>query len=541
MRVFLPLLLFAPLVAAQPNPVQESSISGAVTDQISGEPLAKAQVLAKPSNGRPASTTTDSKGNFTLVHLPPGEYRLSGARNGYLETYYGARRPGSKGTTITLTPGLESKDLQLKLLPFAVVAGIVRDPEGEPLAGAHVALIAVSYRNGIRRAQATGQYASTDDLGQYRIPSVAPGRYYVRAGPPELNDGVDSLDHSPTDARPPEVLVPTFHPGARDVEGARRIEIAAGDRFSGADVTLLRSRLYRVRVSFEAPPGLSSGVWLNSRPDLSDGLLLRPVGDCKPGTCEFARVPAGSYLASGSAGPAKMTVDDMFSNSAETYASASVDVTSADVDGVRLVISAGAEIAGRITVADGDAAEAKQVHIGFVDSDGSDHGARFSEDGLFTALLSPGHYEVQVFADGDLVAKSIRSEDTDVMQEGLTVSDTGKLPLEITLSHDAATVEGIVQDSDDHPVPGATVVLVPETKRRSRHSLYERTSTDQSGRYRFGSVTPGDYKLFVWADVEDGIWFDPEFMKDVESDGHSITVAAKDRQAINLRLPPGGK
>jgi hypothetical protein len=346
------------------------------------------------------------------------------------------------------------------------------------------------------------------------------------------------VDHSPKEARAPEVLIPTFHPAARDLEGARRIEIAAGERFTGADVTLVRSRFYRVRVKFEAPPGFSSGVSLDSRPDLGDGLGVRPAGDCKAGACEFARVPSGAYLAVGSAGPAgaKMTMEELSSHNTQTSASVPVDVADADVDGVRLAISAGAEVAGHITVADGQLAEVKSVRVGFVYANGDDYGARSSEDGLFTERLSPGHYEVRVYASGDLVPKSIRAEDTDAMQEGLTVSHPGKLALEIVMSHDGATIEGVVKDKDDQPVPGATVVLIPETKRRSQHGLHLQTSTDQFGRYRFSSATPGEYKLFVWADVEDGIWFDPDFLKDVEGDGHSISVAAKDRQAINLRL-----
>ena len=108
--------------------------------------------------------------------------------------------------------------------------------------------------------------------------------------------------------------------------------------------------------------------------------------------------------------------------------------------------------------------------------------------------------------------------------------------MEIALSHDGATIEGVIQSKDDQPVPGAIVVLIPETRMRSRHGLFQQTSTDQFGRYHLGAVTPGDYKLFVWAEVETGIWFDPDFLKDVESDGHSIAVTAKDHQAINLRL-----
>ena len=517
--------------------LQESSISGVVTDWITGEPLSKVQVLAERSDGRRplAATTTDSKGSFSLVHLQPGEYRLKGVRNGYIETYYGARRADSKGITLTLGPGIEPKNLQLKLLPFAVVAGTVRDPDGEPLAEARLALIAITYRNGMRELRATGHYATTDDLGHYRILGVAPGRYYVRAGPP-YDDARDLVDHSPKEARPPEILIPTFHPAARDADGARKIEIAAGDRFTGADVTLLRSRLYRVRVRFEGPPGLSSGVSLNPRPELGDGFGPQPAGDCKAGVCEFARVPSGPYLAVGSAASPKMTIDELFSNSSQTYASVPVDVTDADIDGVSIVISAGADIAGHITVADDDHPDRKQLRVRFVDADGASHDSRFSEDDSFSARLSPGRYEVQVYASGNLIAKSIRAEDIEVIQDGLTISHSGKLPLEIALSHDGATIEGVIQSKDDQPVPGAIVVLIPETRMRSRHGLFQQTSTDQFGRYHFGAVTPGDYKLFVWAEVETGIWFDPDFLKDVESDGHSIAVTAKDHQAINLRL-----
>src|SRR5580700_9047566 len=103
----MPLSLLVLLLAAQISLAQESSVSGVVTDWITGEPLSKVQVLAEASDGRrPAGTTTDSKGNFSLVHLQSGEYRLKGVRNGYLETYYGARRADSKGTTLTLGPGI---------------------------------------------------------------------------------------------------------------------------------------------------------------------------------------------------------------------------------------------------------------------------------------------------------------------------------------------------------------------------------------------------------------------------------------------------
>ncbi len=95
----MPLVLLLLLLDWQSGTVAESAISGTVADAITGAALSKVQVLAEPVNNHstPFGTVTDEKGRFTLVHLPPGEYRLQGMRNGYLPTYYGARQAESKG------------------------------------------------------------------------------------------------------------------------------------------------------------------------------------------------------------------------------------------------------------------------------------------------------------------------------------------------------------------------------------------------------------------------------------------------------------
>ena len=232
-----------------------------------------------------------------------------------------------------------------------------------------------------------------------------------------------------------------------------------------------------------------------------------------------------------------MTMEDLFSNSIQTWVTVPVDVNNADVDGVLVSIAAPAEIAGQVAIPGEDSAAIQNVTVAFVGSEGREHDGRFLKDGAFTARLSQGRYEVRVHAGSDLVPASIRSEQIDVLAEGLIISQSGKVPVEITLSHDGATVDGTVQDSDDKPVAGATVVLIPEAKLRFRHDLYQETSTDQFGRYHFKSVAPADYKVFVWSDVQDGIWFDPDFLKSAESQGQALTVTAKTHATANLRLP----
>jgi len=88
-------------------------------------------------------------------------------------------------------------------------------------------------------------------------------------------------------------------------------------------------------------------------------------------------------------------------------------------------------------------------------------------------------------------------------------------PLEVVIGTKPGTVEG-------QAVADTTVLLLPDNRRRNE--LYQTTTADASGRFRFDHVPPGDYKLFSWEEVDDGAWFDPEFLKGSESRGLLIHV-----------------
>lgn len=89
----MPIWLLALLFIAQDNPPQTCALSGRVVSSVTGAPLSKVELHAERVDRETpsASTTTDAKGNFTMVDLPAGLYRLKGHRNGYLDRYYGAR------------------------------------------------------------------------------------------------------------------------------------------------------------------------------------------------------------------------------------------------------------------------------------------------------------------------------------------------------------------------------------------------------------------------------------------------------------------
>ncbi len=511
----MPIWILALWLAAQDQPAQLCTLSGSVVNAVTGAPLAKVELLAQPVDhvAPPASTFTDAKGDFQMVGLPAGKYRLRAHRNGYLETELGARRPGVAGTILVLEAGQELQNLQLKLAPFGVVYGTIRDTDGEPMVAAEVALFRQSFTDtGHREFRAFAELV-TDDQGQYRAGDLEPGKYYVKASARSLSEyGFEMpVDHSPKPAAAPPVLLPTFYPGVADPAAARPVEVGTGARVSGVDITLVRSRVFRVTVQASTPGVTLQDAWLFNASRLERfGLQMRTEIRNQAGEFVFNGVPPGSYTLEVRTheGPrARMPL-----------------IVAGDLSGVRLVVGPPAQVTSHITVEANqkvDLAGSRVVFDGGGDENSSD--AEVHPNQPATAGLYPGHYQIYFDARSlALTVKSIRLEGEDLFQKGLTIADSSKLSLEIVAAPDGGAVEGVVLGQDEKPAAGATVVLAGAV--RSRYDSFHAETTDQYGRYRFENVRPGDYKLFAWEDVEPNAWFDPDFLRDFEARGKSVTL-----------------
>ena len=263
------ILLLAFLLTPQDTPPAKCTISGTVVDALNARPLNKVDVWVDTtgeSNSQPAaSAVTDAKGNFAIAGLDPGRYFLTGSRNGYLDTSYGVRRPGGGKIAIHLEPGREVKDVALKLFPYSVAAGMVHDTDGEPLSGVAVTMWAVQFDAAGKSFYQTAEMV-TDDLGQFRIPGLEPGKYYLRA---ELDTG--------------GVLVDSFYPGVPDPDAATMVELDPGARTTGLNVVLPRPRAFRVTVRIAPPAGFRAACELVLGPRRVPGpVILQQPGHRPP-------------------------------------------------------------------------------------------------------------------------------------------------------------------------------------------------------------------------------------------------------------------
>jgi hypothetical protein len=128
--------------------------------------------------------------------------------------------------------------------------------------------------------------------------------------------------------------------------------------------------------------------------------------------------------------------------------------------------------------------------------------------------------------------KSIRLGNTDVLNGTLHLEAQPTAILEVVIATNPGALNGQIVKASPGPAVDIPVVLLPDA--RSRNELYRTTTTDASGRFHFDHVVPGDYKVFSWEEIEDGAWYDADFM--TANEGRGMPVHIREGQAETSRV-----
>ncbi|MEF2977920.1 carboxypeptidase regulatory-like domain-containing protein [Subtercola sp. YIM 133946] len=152
-----------------------SSISGTVTSAATKKPLPGVTVEAHPAARDyewAGSATTDAKGNYTIVGLTAGTYKLDFARaTGYAYEWWDGSPSPDTAKAVTVAAGAAANDVSPTLVAEASVSGNVQDA-GNP--GAGLANVTVNVTT------ADGGYvtsAGTDANGNFTVSALLPGSY----------------------------------------------------------------------------------------------------------------------------------------------------------------------------------------------------------------------------------------------------------------------------------------------------------------------------------------------------------------------------
>lgn len=514
------------------------AVEGTVISATTGQPLKKARlVLQTEKTGKVYRASTDGSGHFVLVGIDPGRYHFHSARNGYLMQFY----PTNKGPwpTLTLSPGQKLTEVVFKLTPQGVITGGVLDEDGEPVPSAAVQCLQLGYENGKRQFK-YAQGRAANDIGEFRLINLKPGRYILYAG--------DQLERSQADTAPggnstsvlQETHIRTYYRNALSQEAAAIIDVTAGAQVNGIEIVLARARTARVmgRVSLgESKASLSDEDGSIKRVDLAlspqAGLHagLEAFGghvEDSQGNFELRGVIPGSYV-----------LQAEFMDGDKLYtARMPVEITDSNVTGLDLKLQPTAAINGHVIIEEnGDLrGAALSIDLQARNFEFRPPAAEVKDLSFRLAGVDQQSYDVNVrgMPEG-FYLKSILLGQRDVADTGLDFTQ-GVVPGELTivLNPHGGQIDGSVQNANDEPAVDATVTLIPDASHQSFTWMYKRAPTDKNGHFIIQGVRPGEYTIYAWEKIEQGADQDPDFIKPYESSGETLHIKKGERRTIQL-------
>jgi protocatechuate 3,4-dioxygenase beta subunit len=408
--------------------------------------------------------------------------------------------------------GQQLSGVDFPLTPGAVISGRVLDNANRPLANVRISVLGAGFRHG-RPMWWTQTTIRTNDNGEYRIPDLAPGKWFLEARLPMLSV------QRPKDRRPasgtakgkPLVM---FYPGVPQIAAAEALFLTSGEERDLQDIRVPAVDTSCVSADLPANGPAKAHVSLVAhtpgwRTMVGSGLAAGP------GVIEICGVPWGAYhlqlTASGESGQAL------------GFNQTSFEVGGKDVHLGVLSPDPPLTVPGKILVIE-DSGRQKlaldRIQVGMEAYDrlfgyaGENAGAQVQPGGEFILpkLLNDLYWRVAVMGlpDGYYV-KSALMAGRDPRREPMPA---GSGELLVTLASDGATIRGRVVDSKDEPVPDALVVLAPSSMPSAGSpDLIATQLADQAGGFEFRTVAPGDYQLIALSRFALGAGENPDFIR----------------------------
>ncbi len=539
-------LLLLVLVQAPQSKPPAASIEGIVKTSGTGEPIYRARVMLSGGNNTPKTATTDRNGRFSFSDVDAGRYSLSAFANSYVRQFYGQKAANGPSTPVVLTAGQQMKDVVFEMTPTGVVTGRIYDFDNAPLPNADVVLQRLAYDASGKRTLQPEQQVRTNDLGEYRLFWVSPGKYFLRV---EYTGGPTPVFRNPNDFMGPaeEGYAPIYYPGTTDSSSATEIEILPGGQLSAIDVTMIRTKTYSVRgrVIVTVASAAAGRPFVSLRPRQPSGTLMGingtvPTINPADGTFEIRNVPAGSYILQANSGTP---------TSGMLRAERPLEVNQ-DLEGIVITLSPGFDLPGHVVFENGlPQAGTNSVPItsmrvmlrpagdggpGILSGVGGP--PVLKPDGTFTITqVMPGTYQISILPlPPDSYVKAVTLGQTDALRDGFTVDRTPDSPIEILVGANAGKLEGSVVDREGKPLASTQVTLIPlEPNRADRYRL---NVTDTTGHFTFRGVVPGEYKVFAWESMEANAYRDPEFIRRYDNQGKVVILTEGSNPSIELRV-----
>ena len=386
----------APLAQQRDAPVAVAGAAQIAGRVMSGDaspaPVRRAIVsIAGGALDSARAAITDDEGRFTFTSLPAGTYSISAKKAAWLPAESGASRPGRPGSRIALAAG-EKRTVAVTMFRGAAVSGVLRNPNGAPLAGVNVyALPARALREGDR---GQSEAVLTNDRGEFRIYGLSPGEYVITAVPTPGGSGeIGARSTAATDAllaaltqrqsapnaagnnappmtpAPAAGYAPIYFPGTPLPADAQRIRLGAGEERDSLSFEVMRVPVAAIEGTLSGNVPNLAGVQLAIVPEVRElrmgagAASIVAVPPNELGEFKYVNLAPGRYqvVARALGGPPEPVPgatgrgrvggagSAVVSGTGETlYAVADVDIRGQDVKGLSLALQPGGSISGTV-------------------------------------------------------------------------------------------------------------------------------------------------------------------------------------------------
>ncbi len=518
-------------------------ILGQVLDATTGKPVSDVIVtLTTPfaSSNLPSTprgrVLTDADGRFFFADLPapPADARNSGyainaSKPGYVDSFYGARRPGGGLVYFELKDGERTDAATILMWKYGAIGGTVLDEAGEPIVGVTVRAINRSYTTGQARTigipLGSGLPATTDDRGVYRISTLVPGDYVVVlpstqttlpaavattafeaagqspllteifAASPEfrplgtarsqqIGDFVlttlsrVAIPPAPAPSGAFNVYQTIFYPSAVKAADATPISLKSGEERNDVDFQLRPVPTVRVSGTLTGPSGPVGLTAVRLVPASAtdyaseSGFETATALSDARGRFTFLGVPAGPYVLRVNKRPAS-SGSDMSPTGVDAsvlWASESVVVGDTDVAGLAITLRPLLRVAGRFRFEGRQPPTMGQLEGLVVRLAPAGSGAvatytQLDANGSFAIGVPGGLYAFRPQPPNGWFLKSVSLDGRDMSDEPLEIRSSDMPELLITCTDAAAELSGVVRTAQGAPDANATAVVFPANRK----------------------------------------------------------------------------
>jgi hypothetical protein len=544
-------------------------LHGTVVDGVTGKPIPRALV---ESGDQRLATMTGSDGKFAIdVSVPPPsapakspnpDARIAligmGSRYGG-SLYVMAQKPGyiasNRQTPLALDDTLSSTNVEIKLMPAAVITGHVSSINIDDAAGVQVTLLLHGEINGDRSWRQAGSQ-TTNAHGDFRFTNLRPGEYTLVTAQWQ-GDQPTPPRHAPISQRYP----PTFYGDAHNLTGSTKFQLRYGDTTT-AEFHLHLATFYSVTLPVTST---SPNMPVNARIVGEESFANYQFQYNRTEGIVEGALPGGDYslmLSSIGSGappvrPGAAPILQQNTPPQQSYALVPIHVTSEPVRTASITLAPPVTIQVHINPQftkqdDANNPASESSNPSFFSGNpaqprpfvqillrSEDNGAAFNSraDANSTDLkidnVQPGHYFVQAQPFRGYVA-SMTSGGVDLFQHQLVVNPSGiPEPIDITLRDDTGSLTGTVNFGNSPAPPFTFIVLVANDPAGRAPVGVAR----QDGKFSIGNVAPGNYLVLAFPNQPPQIASrDPEFMHHFDGKGPTVTIGPGQSQQVDVPL-----